>query len=198
MNLTAHHLIRDPRMWPPGMTSRLAALLLLGLVIAGGVLVIMPVWFGYLDNEASIDAGRRALGRFLAKSESSMMPPTGGRPRDARDRRYFLVGASASIAVAQLQASVSAQATTHGVSFESASVLAPIKKDSLELVGVGMRLKGTQENLFQTLHALESGVPFVFIHGASVEANPNATGGRRAEVVLQLEVYAARWDGKEK
>jgi len=198
MNLTSRRHFRDARIWRPGITSRLAAIILLLLIIVGGMLLITPVWVAYLENEVAIDAGRRALGRFLAKSEETMTSLSGGLPRQRIDRRHFLLGESVSVAVARLQTSVSAQAVTHGVNFESAAVLPPIKVASLQLVGVGIRLKGTQEKLFQTLHALETGVPFVFIHGASVEGNPNsASAVRAAEVGLQLDVYAAWWDGKE-
>lgn len=162
--------------FPPAIfLQRIAALALAaGLLALGYFALVQPYVEAhrrYGDNIAQL---RRNLERerTVAQGELRLQQALQERKRLDVAQRHYLAERSVVLASAELQALVKrAVALGNGELVSMQIVNAPQKQDTARDVTLRARMRGDVRALQRTLHALESGLPILFVNQLSIDAD---------------------------
>lgn len=161
------------------MLSRAAALGLLGLLgLAVWQLVVAPLAMRHAQVREGIDSARATLGRLqAARLELAAGSAVAAAPADRQgEPPAMLAGTSEAVALANLQASVTAVLARHGVRPQTMRMLPPLERDSMRLAGLQLEVSTSMETMQRLLHALEAARPVLFIEQLTLE--PRLQPGR--------------------
>jgi general secretion pathway protein M len=166
----------------------------LGLLVValGSAAVLAVVPFARL---AAVTEEIDAATELIAQRER-LLAAVSARPRAAA-RESLIAGDTGGLAGAELQRIVSELARRSRLSLLSAAVAAPKREADLTVIGADIALQGQLEGLRAFLHAIETGMPVLFVETLSIKASPDyrATPQPVAlEVTLKVKGYGA---GKE-
>jgi general secretion pathway protein M len=144
---------------------------------------------------AAVGPEIQAASELIAQQER-LLAATSGRPKHAAGNA-LISGETSGLAGAELQRIVSELARKSRMSLLSTSVTAPRREADLTVIGVDIALHGQLEGLRAFLHAIETGMPGLFVETLSIRGAPDYRAAQQPvalEVTLKVKGYGA---GKE-
>ena len=186
------------------LASRALALGLLGLLaLVVWMGAVDPVIRSYEDNDQAIADGIRLLAGF--KSVIAQGHQVGAELSASDLERYrgdFLAGPEDAIIVADLQTRLRSLITARNAELSSARALQPKSRDGLEYLGLALQIRAEMKNIQEVLHAIETGVPLLFVERADLRLDERGAAAGRARnaesiapMTLEIAVYGAKWPG---
>jgi general secretion pathway protein M len=132
----------------------------------------------------------------LIGQQERLLRAMGERPVHAQ-RNLLLTGETTGMAGAELQRAISDLARQNGVSLRSTHVTPPKREDDVTVIGVNVGLQGQMDGLRSFLHAIETGVPILFIDTLSIRSVPTYQATEQPvslDVTLRVRGYGAGKD----
>lgn len=174
---------------------RRSAAMALALALALIVGLIFWTACGHIAAiQAQIVEKRTILGNLNAIVELANRSGTSSPAERADADPEFLTGASEAVIRGALQARFNAIASTTGATVLSAGNAPALEQDGMSYVGLRANLSGPWESIHNTVLALESSRPVLFIREASLRATETATVPNQAvepEVFAEVLFYGA-------
>ena len=181
----------------PRWVSRILALGLLVLLLAGTAWAVLGPSLGM---EAELDGRIVELNRQLVRFEK--VAAERDRLKAARDRlansgatgRYYLAGATPAVAAATLQRQVKAKVTANRGKVISTQEVPARQSGTAREVVVRVQMNGDVETVQRTFHALETGMPYLFLdnlrlRGWGGRVVGNAAGPQVLKVQFDVTAY---------
>jgi general secretion pathway protein M len=167
--------------------SRLAAVLL--LIAAIGVAfswVVEPILIGYRETDQAIEEVQEQL---LHYQHLAAMRPVLARQLEQLaavqgSETYYLSGGTDALAAAALQDRVSALIDGNGGRLLSIQPLLGVDEQGFKRITVRVEMTATIEPLFETLYALETGMPVLFVENLDIQSR--FTRRRSNQVATQV------------
>lgn len=157
----------------PSRMHRLAALLLLALMMGLLYVLVDRLWMGqyrlYQTNAERLQDRLHNLQR-LTTARPELEKAIQNIRDDQRTVAYFLPPAPPTLAAADLQQRVKNLVEGSGGSLLSVQALPAIEEGGVVRVAVNITLQGNIDSLQKTLHSLESQVPLLFVDNVEVTA----------------------------
>jgi general secretion pathway protein M len=152
--------------------SRLAALLLLGVVLAAGYgFILAPVVAAYADTAQAIADARDRLAHY--QRLAAMRPALARQMTEIEKRQapqgYYLSGSTDALAAAELQDHLNQVIAAHGGTGRSLQPLSGEDEHGFRRVTVRVQLTATMDSLFHIVYALEASTPLLFIENISIQ-----------------------------
>lgn len=175
----------------PKPLRRIAALSLVGVALGlAALFAITP-----FARMSAVGEEIAAAAELIAQQER-LLRVAAGRPTQIT-KEVFLAGETSGIAGAELQRVISQLASDKGLSLRSAHVTPPKREADLTVVAVDAVLNGRMEALRSLFHAIETGIPILFIETLSIRAMATSQPGPQPaslDITLRVRGYGA---GKE-
>ncbi len=174
---------------------RLAALAILALLIlAAWQIIVGPVVTRLADVHERIETERTLLGRLLAAEKELAGAARPSQTVATTAPAVHLQGASEAIALAGLQANVTAVAAGHGVRPQTTRMLMSIEREEMRFAGVHIEIAATIDVVQRILHTMETARPVLFVEQLTLEpvtALAMASGAEPGQMRAVIQVYAA-------
>lgn len=153
--------------------SRLAALLLLALVIFSAYLFLAePLVVGYDAIDREIEDAQDQLAHF--ERLAAMRPAVAQQLQQAGSQQtaqgYYLSGGTDALAAAGLQDRIRALVANHGGTLRSTQPMPGVEEQGFRRITLKVQLTATTEELFDTLYELESGAPILFVEDLDIQS----------------------------
>lgn len=179
--------------------SRLAALLLLIVTITAAYLfVVDPIIAGYSETDRQIEDIREQLSRY--QQLAAARPALEQQVRQAATERtadgYYLSGGTDALAAAGLQDRVNALVGAKGGLLRSIQPMPGVDEQGFRRITLRVQMTATIEVLFETLYALESGTPLLFIENLDIQSRAirRRTDESGAPVAPEAPVLSVAFD----
>jgi len=170
----------------PRPLRRMAALSLVGLALGlAGLVALVP-----FARMAAVGEEIAAAADLIAQQER-LLRAAASRPAQAA-REVLLAGESSGTAGAELQRLISQLARQNDMSLRSTHVAAPKREADFTIIGVDVSLHGRMEGLRSFIHAIETGIPILFIEALSVRSLMATQSGEQSvslDVTLKVRGY---------
>jgi general secretion pathway protein M len=153
--------------------GRLAAVLLLIAVIeAAYVLVVEPILIGYRETDQAIEEVDDQLSHFqrLAAMRPVLANQLDQLAAEQEAGTYYLNGGTDALAAAGLQDRVSALVDGTGGSLRSIQPMAGVDEQGFRRITLRIQMTATIEALFETVYALETGMPVLFVENLDIRS----------------------------
>jgi general secretion pathway protein M len=152
--------------------GRLAAvLLLIGVIEAAYVLVVEPILTGYRETDQAIEEVNDQLSHF--QRLAAMRPVLTNQLDELAAQEagtYYLNGGTDALAAAGLQDRVSALVDGTGGSLRSIQPMAGVDEQGFRRITLRVQMTATIEALFETIYALETGMPVLFVENLDIQS----------------------------
>jgi general secretion pathway protein M len=155
--------------------------------------LVMPVQAFFAERRAQIADQRALLARFAAIAAQQPRAQAAAQEAEAQVGE-FLVGTNEGVIVADLQTRLKAMAEAAGARLRSVQSLPPKTRDEVRYVGARLDVFGPLAAIQRTLHAVESGNPYLFVDAAVVRAAPSVNPAALANAAAQEPVIDAQLD----
>jgi len=181
---------------------RLAALLLLGVVLAAGYeFILAPIVAAFADTAQAISDTRDSLAHY--QRLGAMRPMLAKQMAEIERRQapqgYYLSGSTDALAAAELQDRLNRVIAANGGSLNSIQPLPGTDERGFRRVTVGVEMTATINSLFHIFYALEAGTPLVFIENISIQgwtslsiaknASASAQAPEEPELDVEFDLY---------
>ncbi len=156
----------------PG-AHRLVALLVLVLVLASGYLAFERLWLArYQYYSGNLNTLQDQLHRYqrLLGARDQLADTLAAVRQDSSADGYYLNQAVPPLAATELQQRVSRAVQASGGSLSSSQILPAVEEQGFTRVAIRVQLTGDADTLQQTLHALESAQPMLFVDNVQVRS----------------------------
>lgn len=146
---------------------------------------------GLYAAKAAVEEKRATLGQLQAVIDLAAHMESVPAPARQSDRE-FLAGDSEAIVRGGLQARLNAIATSAGVNVISAGNAPPLDENGLKYVGLRANFSGGLEGIHAVLLDLETSLPVLFIHEASLRStNPVDDSPSEQDIIAEITFYGA-------
>ncbi|MFO1420116.1 MAG: type II secretion system protein GspM [Candidatus Competibacteraceae bacterium] len=184
----------------PGWSQRLAALLLLALVVGGAFFLLVDQGllgsYRYYQTQVEQLQGRLEQLQRMAASREPIQQLIARIEQDRGVAAQYLPQSAPALAAADLQQRVKAVVEAAGGTLRSTQALPPVEEGSIVKVTVSATLTGDTDSLRKVLYDLESQTPLLFVDNLEVaarETRPRLSGGKlasytRVQLSAQFEV----------
>jgi general secretion pathway protein M len=163
------------------------------LVLA--VLLVMPVQAFFADRDARMASRRMLLARFDAIAAQQTWVEAAVHEANAQvDHGEFLAGTNEGVIVADLQTRLKAVADAAGARLRSVQSLPPKTHEEVRYVGARLDVYGPLAAIQRTLHAVETGKPYLFVDAAVIRAAPPVNMQGLPNATAQEPVIDAQFD----
>jgi general secretion pathway protein M len=169
-------------------------------------LFVVPVRDFFAERDARIASQRTLLSRLSAIAAQESRVQAAAREAAAQvEHGEFLVGTNEGVIVADLQTRLKTMAEAAGARLRSVQSLPPKTRDDVRYVGARLDVYGPVAAIQRTLHAVETGTPFLFVGAAVIrtaatvntQGLPNAPA-QEPVIDAQFDVFgAAHMKGRE-
>lgn len=167
----------------------------LAAALAVAVLLVMPVQAFFAERDAQIASQRTLLARFNAVAAQQTRVETAVHEVDAQvEHGEFLGGTNEGVIVADLQTRLKAMAEAAGARLRSVQSLPPKTREEVRYVGARLDVYGPLAAIQRTLHAVETGKPYLFVDAAVVRAAPPVNMQGLPNTPTQEPVIDAQFD----
>lgn len=153
--------------------ARLAAVLLLVLAIqAAYVLLVEPIVIGYRETDRAVDEVNDQLSHFrrLAAMRPVLADQLDQLAAEQGSGTYYLSGGTDALAAAGLQDRVSALVEGNRGVLRSIQPLAGVDEQGFRRITLRIQITATIESLFETIYALETGMPVLFVENLDIRS----------------------------
>ena len=179
--------------------SRLAALLLLIVaIVAAYSFILDPIIVGYGETDRQIEEVRDQLSRYqrLAATRPALEQQIQQAANERTSDGYYLSGGTDALAAAGLQDRVNALVGAKGGLLRSIQPMPGVDDQGFRRITLRVQMTATIEVLFETLYALESGTPMLFVENLDIQSRAirrrsDETG---AEAAPEAPVLAVGFD----
>jgi general secretion pathway protein M len=156
----------------PWMSRLAAVLLLIATIGAAYSLLAEPLLIGYRETNRAIEAGREQLRHFqrLAATRPALAKQLEKMTAEEGAETYYLSGGTDALAAASLQDRVSSLVDGNGASLRSLQPLLGIDEQGFRRITVHVEITATIGPLFETLYALETGMPVLFVENLDIQS----------------------------
>jgi len=175
----------------PKPLRRVAALSLIALALGLAAFVALAPFARMLAVGGEIGA----VSDLIAQQER-LLRAAASRPAQAA-RDVLLAGETSGMAGAELQHVISRGASMSGMSLRSTNVTASKREAGFTVVSVDANLQGRMEALRSFFHAIETGIPILFIEAMSIRSAAGPQWDQQPvplDVTIRVRGYGA---GKE-
>ncbi|MDS4040698.1 MAG: type II secretion system protein GspM [Candidatus Competibacter sp.] len=184
----------------PGWSQRLAALMLLALVVGGTFHLLVDRGllgsYRYYQTQMEQLQGRLEQLERMAASREPIEELIARIEQDRGVAAQYLPQSVPALAAADLQQRVKAVVEAAGGTLRSTQALPPVEEGSTVKVTVSAAMTGDTDSLRKVLYDLESQTPLLFVDNLEVaarETRPRLSGGRlasytRVQLNAQFEV----------
>lgn len=153
--------------------GRLAAVLLLIAVIAATyVLLVEPIISGYRETDKAIEEVDNQLSHFqrLAAMRPVLTNQLDELAAEQKSGTYYLNGGTDALAAAGLQDRVSALVDGSGGILRSIQPMVGVDEQGFRRITLRIQMTATIGALFETIYALETGMPVLFVENLDVQS----------------------------
>jgi general secretion pathway protein M len=179
--------------------SRLAALLLLIVaIVAAYSFILDPIIVGYGETDRQIEEVRDQLARYqrLAAERPALEQQIQQATNERTSDGYYLSGGTDALAAAGLQDRVNALVGAKDGLLRSIQPMPGVDDQGFRRITLRVQMTATIEVLFETLYALESGTPMLFVENLDIQSRAirrrsDETG---AEAAPEAPVLAVGFD----
>jgi general secretion pathway protein M len=156
----------------PWVSRLTAVLLLIGTIGFLYLLVAEPILVDYRETDQAIG---EVEGQLVHYQRLAAMRPVFARQleRLASEQAtdgYYLNGGTDALAAAALQDQVSTLVDANGGALRSMQPLAGVDEQGFRRITVRVEMTATIEPLFETLYALETGMPVLFVENLDIQS----------------------------
>jgi general secretion pathway protein M len=156
------------------------------------VFVILPIRDVFAERDGRIAEQRVLLARFGALASQEGRVQAVARESAAEpDRGEFLLGPNEGVIGADLQTRLKSLAETAGARLRSVQALPPKTRDDVRYLGARLEIQGPLRAVHQTVHAVETGKPYLFVAAAVVKTVDRGGGPQEPTIDAQLDIFAA-------
>ena len=153
--------------------SRLAALLLLIVaIVAAYSFILDPIIVGYGETDRQIEEVRDQLARYqrLAAERPALEQQIQQATNERTSDGYYLSGGTDALAAAGLQDRVNALVGAKDGLLRSIQPMPGVDDQGFRRITLRVQMTATIEVLFETLYALESGTPMLFVENLDIQS----------------------------
>jgi hypothetical protein len=184
--------------WQRNVWLRRGLFVLLNAAVLSGLLCLFawPIQVFFADRDAQISQQRAILAHLNAIA-AQRATVAGLAAQSASDgSAEFLQGGNDGVAAANLQTLVKGMAEPTGARLRSVRTLPTKPDDSMKFIGVQVEITGTIQAVYQTVRAIETAKPFLFIESALLRPTQRVAmtpPGMSAEPTIdaQLDIVGA-------
>ncbi|HEY7300024.1 MAG TPA: type II secretion system protein GspM [Xanthobacteraceae bacterium] len=162
------------------------------LLILGIVVIPISDFFSARDRQIAEQMSFLARLNAIAAKEPSVQEVA--KQTEAQFKRgEFLIGPNEGAINADLQTRVKMMAERTGARLRSVQALPSKTMDQIKFAGARLEIQGPLGAIHQTIYAIESGTPYLFITAAVLKQSPpvNRNGNEEPIIEARLEVFAA-------
>jgi hypothetical protein len=184
--------------WQNNVWLRRGLFALVNAAVLSGLLCLLvwPIQAFFADRDAEILQQRAVLARLNAIA-AQRETVAGLAAQSASDgSAEFLQGGNDGVAAANLQTLVKGMVEPTGARLRSVRTLPTKLEESMKFIGVQVEITGTIQAVYQSVRAVETAKPFLFIMGARFKPTQQATvvppGGSSVPTIdTQLDIVGA-------
>jgi len=178
---------------PPVVSRALALALLAGVLLLAAVFGVMPMLERMRDADESLAFNRDI---YVRLSQSVRDRATHGERIEALKARIDASGAylradTEPLAAAALQERLKQAVGRHGGELRSVQGLPSQPEEGMTRIGLRVVMTGSLGPIFQVLHELESGEPYLFVTDLQIKS---ARQRRRRAEEAEVELLSVRFD----
>jgi general secretion pathway protein M len=156
---------------------------------------IMPARDFFAVRDGQIASQRMLLARLAAIAAQQARVDAAVRDAEAQvEHGELLLGSNEDVIVADLQTRLKAMAEAAGTRLRSVQSLPPKTREEVRYVGARLDVYGPLAAIQRTLHAVESGRPYLFVDAAVVRPAPPVNMPGPANAVAQEPMIDAQLD----
>ena len=178
----------------------LAGLAILVVSVVGLLAIAAAPFFWLRDLTAQVTASHSEL----ALAETKINTGGGGHRLPLALRKNFdmayVGGQTQGLAQAELQRLVGELATSNGLVIEKIQLLETEPQEGAAPIRMEVETSGSLDGLRGYLHAIETGMPLIFIREANVAAAANGVESSKADpssnLLVRLDIEAFGWSEK--
>jgi general secretion pathway protein M len=157
--------------------------------------LVLPACDFFAARDARIAEQRALLARLqgVVAQEARIQAMAGETDAQAQAGE-FLRGANEGVVSADLQTRLKTVAEGAGARLRSVQALPANTRDEIRYIGSRMELTGSIQAIQRTIHAVESGKPYLFVTAATIKSSPmmqQAASAQEPVVDAQLDLYGA-------
>lgn len=156
------------------LVSRAAALaLLVALIAAVALFVVAPLWDGHQRAQEEIVHKRDLIARMSRVSgrKDHYVDRIAALRAGIEQSGVYVRAETEALAAAALQQRIKEATGAHGGVVSSVQNLPSSETEGLVRVGVRVMMTASLEEIFYTLHDLESGAPILFVDNLDIKSN---------------------------
>lgn len=187
--------MKSPDLSSPQAQRTAALALLLAAVLALAALIAIPAYKLHEHYDAALESLQFRFNKLrgvAAQKGEIQKALTAVKSETAA--RFFLKNSAPNLAGSELQDLVRAAVEMGGARLTSVQVAAPKEEGRYRQIVLNVQVIGNIMTLQKTLHALESGLPYVFVDTLRINSTQfrgaRANPGLEPEVTVQLDISA--------
>ena len=184
--------------WQSNVWLRRGLFVLLNATALSGLLCLFawPIQALFADRDADILQQRAILARLDAIAAQRATVADLAAQAASNGSAEFLQGGNDGVAAANLQTLVKGMVEPTGARLRSVRTLPTKPEESMKFIGVQVDITGTIEAVYQSVRAVETAKPFLFIVGALLKPTQQAaiapSGTSAAPTIdAQLDIIGA-------
>jgi hypothetical protein len=165
----------------------------LAIGLAAYALIVAPVWALFADRDARIAEQRLLLARLaaIAGQESSVQAAMRETAEQLK-RGELLIGPNDGVINADLQTRLKTMAMQAGAQLRSVQGLPATTSEQVRYAGARLEINGPLRSIERTLHAIESGRPYLFVTaGALKPSHPTQNPRQEPVIEVRLDIFGA-------
>lgn len=149
-----------------------AVLLLVVAIEAAHVLLVEPIVIGHREANQAIEEVNDQLSHFqrLAAMRPVFASQLDQLAAEQESGTYYLSGGTDALAAAGLQDRVSALVDGKGGSLRSIQPMSGVDEQGFRRITLRIQMTATIGALFETIYALETGMPVLFVENLDVQS----------------------------
>lgn len=178
----------------PWISRAVALLLLVSVVAALYLWAVEPLVAAYSRTDEAIAEARGMLERFdrLGAARTKLTQQAATLDTQTTTTLYYLAAGTDAMAAAALQGHVKSLIESSGGRVSSMQTLPTQQEQKLQRVALRLQMTATMPSLFHVLHALETGMPLLFLDNLDIQdrLRQSADGqDQEPELTVGFEVY---------
>jgi hypothetical protein len=159
---------------------------------------LLPIHGFFASRDSEIINQRKLLARLNAiANEESAVRELARQIEADNDSAEFLRGINEGVISADLQTQLKALVQASNARLRSVRALSPRTDDEVKFIGAQIDVSGTHRAIFETINAIETAKPYLFVVGATLKPTSQMTmqpaNGRISEeppIDAQLDIIA--------
>jgi general secretion pathway protein M len=182
------------RALPPWLSRLAALLLLIGVIVGGYLLAVVPLVAHYRETETALEHAREMIASYqrIAVSRPALEKRLNELTQQQSLSGLYVSAETEALAAADLQGKVSAIIQRSGGQLRSIQSLPSQADEGLRGIGVRVHFTGTTATLEQVIYDLEADKPLLFVDKLQIQNRMRRRRDREAQdnpnLVIRFDV----------